>query len=65
MGFFGSSTITLIMAHLGNVGDILGPLLELAPLTGLKVYGSPSNEVRQALGPFGAQYYEHFNGVTR
>jgi quinol monooxygenase YgiN len=54
-----------IMAHMGNVGDLLGPFFELAPLTGLNIYGSPSDEVRQAFASFGAQYHEHFNGFTR
>jgi quinol monooxygenase YgiN len=54
-----------VMAHLGNVGDMFGPLFEVAPLTGFKIYGSPSDGVRQTLEPFGAQFFEHFNGVTR
>jgi quinol monooxygenase YgiN len=54
-----------VMAHLGNIGELLGPLLEIAPLTSLMVYGSPSDEVRQALEPFGTKFFEHWNGLTR
>ena len=51
--------------HLENVGNLLDPLLELAPLTGLTIYGDPSDELRQALEPFGAKFYKHWHGITR
>jgi quinol monooxygenase YgiN len=54
-----------VMAHLGNIGEMMGPILEIAPITRLEVYGSPSDELRQALEPLGAQYFEHWNGITR
>lgn len=54
-----------VMAHLGNVGDLLGPLVEIAPLSGLLILGNPSDEVRQAFTPFGPKIFEHWNGVTR
>ena len=54
-----------MMTHLGNVGEALGKLLEIAPLTGLMVYGSASAELRQALDPFGAQIFERWTGVSR
>jgi quinol monooxygenase YgiN len=54
-----------LMAHLGDIGEMMGPFLELAPLTRLELYGSPSDEVRQALEPFGTKFFEHWNGLTR
>lgn len=54
-----------VMAHLGNVGDLLGPLLEVAPLSGLFILGNPSDQVRQAFAPFGPKIFAHWNGVTR
>jgi quinol monooxygenase YgiN len=54
-----------VMAHLGNIVDLMGPFHEVAPLTGLMIYGSPSDELRQALEPVGPKIFEHWNGVTR
>lgn len=54
-----------VMAHLGNVGALLGPLVEVAPLSRLFILGNPSAEVRQAFAPFGPKILEHWNGVTR
>jgi quinol monooxygenase YgiN len=49
------------MLHLGNASDMFGKLWELAPLTGFKIYGSPSAELRQALDALGVQYFMHLN----
>lgn len=54
-----------IMAHFANVGDLLGALGEIAPITEFKIYGNLSDEVRQATEPFSPQYYDHFRGFTR
>jgi quinol monooxygenase YgiN len=54
-----------ILAHLGNIADLSGRLHEVAPLTGLMIFGSPSDELRQALDPVGPKIFEHWNGVTR
>jgi quinol monooxygenase YgiN len=54
-----------VMAHLGNVGELLGPLHETVVITGFKVYGNPSSEVREAYGQFGPQYFERFRGFAR
>ena len=54
-----------LMAHLGNIGDLLGPIFEIAPLTGLMIFGSPSDELRQALAPLSPTFFEHWNGFTR
>lgn len=53
------------MTHLRNIADLMGPFHEVAPLTGLMIFGSPSDELRQALEPVGAKIFEHWNGVTR
>ena len=54
-----------VMAHLGNIGDLSGPLHEVAPLTGLMIFGSPSDELRQAIEHVGPKIFEHWNGVAR
>ncbi len=54
-----------VKEHLGNIGDLNGPFHEVAPLTGLLIFGSPSDELRQTLEPVGAKIFEHWNGVTR
>jgi len=54
-----------VLFHLRNIADLLGLFHENAPLTGLKIYGNPSVELRQALEPIGAQIFEYLNGVTR
>lgn len=54
-----------VLAHLGNIGEMMGPLLELAPITRLKLYGNPSDELRQAVEPFGPKVFEHWHGFTR
>jgi hypothetical protein len=54
-----------VMAHLGNIGELSGPLHELAPLTGLMIFGSPSDELRQAIEHVEPTFFEYWNGVTR
>ena len=54
-----------VLAHLANIGDLLGPFDEIAPLTGLMIFGSPSDELRQALEPVGPKILEHWFGFTR
>ena len=49
-----------LLAHLENVGDLLGEFIEkLAPVTRLEVHG-PADElekVKEALAPFSPQYF--------
>ena len=54
-----------VMAQLGNIRDLSGPLHVVAPLTGLMIFGSPSDELRQAVKHVGPKIFEHWNGVTR
>lgn len=54
-----------MLAHLANIGDLLGPFDEVAPLTRLMIFGSPSDELRQALEPVKPKILEHWIGVTR
>jgi quinol monooxygenase YgiN len=54
-----------VLAHLANISDLAGPLHEVAPFTGLMIFGSPSDELRRALEPVGPQIFERWNGVTR
>lgn len=54
------------MAHLGNFGEKFAErfLAALEP-TRLMVYGNPSDEVREALGAFGAAYMAPVGGFVR
>ena len=54
-----------MMAHLGDVGESLGKLSEIAQLTGMMVYGHASDELRQALDPFRPEIFERWTGVSR
>jgi quinol monooxygenase YgiN len=54
-----------VLAHLENIRDLAGPLHEVAPLTGLMIFGNPSGELRRALEPVRPQIFERWNGVTR
>jgi quinol monooxygenase YgiN len=54
-----------LMAHLGNIGDLSGPLHKVAPLTGLMIFGSPSDELRKAIEHVEPKIFEPWNGVTR
>ena len=54
-----------LMVHLGNVGPSLPDLLAIAPFTRVEVFGEVSAEVREALDPFGAKYFDHVVGFDR
>jgi hypothetical protein len=54
-----------VLAQLAHLGQILGPLDEIAPATRVELYGDLSDEVRQAVAPFGPKIYEHWHGFTR
>jgi hypothetical protein len=52
-----------ILTHLGNVGDILGPVVQLGGGLELEMFGgSPSDQLVQALAAFGPTYYPFFQG---
>ena len=53
-----------ILVHLGNVGAVLGQLLEISDLT-IDVYGEVSDDARGALDPLGAVYHDHLTGFSR
>ncbi len=51
-----------VFAHLGNVGPVLGRLVELGGGLKLDVYGDPSPELREALAAFEPRIYHFFVG---
>ena len=53
------------IAHLGNVGHLFGTLFESVTIARAKIYGSPSNELKQSLDPLGVEYFFHLNGIER
>lgn len=54
-----------VMAHLENIADLATPFHEIAPLSGLTIFGSLSDESSKALEPVNPRIYEHWNGVSR
>jgi quinol monooxygenase YgiN len=54
------------MVHLANFGSKFAErILAVLVPTSLEVYGNPSNEVKEALGAFGAQYFTSAEGFVR
>ena len=53
------------IAHVANVGEILGRLFEVSQLTRMEVMGAPSDEAKKLLDSFGAQTYIPWDGLTR
>lgn len=51
-----------MLAHLGNVGDLLGRLIELGGGLDPEGFGSPSAELAEAIAPFNPTLYAHFQG---
>jgi quinol monooxygenase YgiN len=49
-----------VMAHLGNVGELLGRMLQLGGGLELEVFGDPSDEVLQATEALTPVVYAHF-----
>lgn len=52
-----------VLAHIGNLGDLLGQLMAVADMT-LEVFGDPSPELRQVGAPVGARIYSFHQGLT-
>ena len=51
-----------VMVHLGNVGELLGQLLQISSLTG-DIYGNLSEEVQNALSGLDIKSYTFFEGA--
>ena len=51
-----------MLAHIANVGEILGPMVELGGGLEAEVFGSPSAELAEALAPFNPTLHSRFQG---
>jgi hypothetical protein len=51
-----------VLAHLGVVGDKIPPLVEAGGGLELEVFGSPSDQVVDAIGMLRPTYYTFFQG---
>ena len=40
-------------------------LLESCTVTRAKIFGEPSDTLKELLVPFGVEYFSHFNGIIR
>ncbi|MBT3383191.1 MAG: hypothetical protein HN778_14175 [Prolixibacteraceae bacterium] len=51
-----------LMIHMGNVGELLGQLLQISTLTG-DIYGNLSEEVQNSLQGLDVKSYSYFLGI--
>ena len=51
-----------MLTHLGTVGYMVGPLVELGGGIEIGVFGSPSEQLAQALEGFRPACYSYFQG---
>ena len=52
-----------ILAHLGNVGEVLGPVVQMGGGIEIELFGgTPSDELLQALAMFRPTHYPFFQG---
>ncbi len=51
-----------VLEHIDHLGDLLGPLFALAPPQ-ISVYGSPSQELRDATADMAPTVYGFFHGL--
>jgi len=51
-----------VLDHMANVGDLLGELVALSNIS-LEIYGSPSNNLKNALEGFDVTYYDFGEGL--
>ena len=49
-----------VLAHVGNVSDLLGKIVQLGGGLKIEFFGNPSEELRQALEAFHPTVYTHF-----
>lgn len=52
-----------VLAHVGNLGDLLGQLMAVSDLT-LEIFGDPSPELRQVGASMGAKVYSYLQGLA-
>ena len=53
------------ITHLNNVGPMFEELFESCTVTRAKVFGKPSDTLKELLTPLGVEYFSHFNGISR
>lgn len=51
-----------VLAHMGNLGAVLGSLVELGGGLELEVFGSPSAQLLEAGAALGPSVYSYFQG---
>jgi len=51
-----------VMTHMGNVGELLGQLLQISTLTG-EIYGNLSEEVQNAISGLDVMSYTFYEGA--
>lgn len=51
-----------LLAHLGNIGELFGELLQLADFTG-EIYGNPSKELLEATAHLNTKVYTYYQGL--
>ncbi|NNF34126.1 MAG: hypothetical protein HKN68_08460 [Saprospiraceae bacterium] len=51
-----------LMEHMGNLGPVLGQLLEISSFSG-EIYGDPSLELKKALDGMDVAYFSYLQGL--
>ncbi len=51
-----------VLAHIGNLGDVFGKLLETGGGCSFEVFGSPSSELREAVSGLDLTVFTSFQG---
>ena len=51
-----------VLAHVDNLGNTLGELLELCDLS-IELYGTPSEQLAKALAGLDLEAYKHYQGL--
>jgi len=51
-----------VMAHVGNVGELLQQLFEISDLS-MQVFGNPDPELSKMIQDMGARHYPFFSGL--
>ena len=54
-----------VLQHMERGSEIIPRLLEVADVTRFEIYGDATQELRDAVGPFGAKIFPRWDGFTR
>lgn len=59
------ATSAAVLSHLERTGELIGKILEVAELTRFEIFGTPSQELQEAMAAFGARFASPVVGFSR